>query len=72
MKSWKTTVVGAIFGIGWGAFKMFVLKQPLTASDFQTAAGITLLGAFSKDSNVTGGTIPQNQNWLQKIVGKIF
>lgn len=72
MKSWKTSLTGFVFGVGWLAFKAFVLKQPLDISDFKDSAGFIAVGLLAKDSNVTGGTVPQNQTWAGKAISSIF
>lgn len=58
--SWKTTVVGA-------AIAILVAVQPLIATgkiDWKAvaiAACIALFGYISKDANVTGGNVSNNQ-----------
>lgn len=53
MKNWKTSV----FGLGAGVLNMFAngtnWKQVLVSAAFAA------LGLFSKDNNVTGGTVNQ-------------
>jgi hypothetical protein len=58
--SWKTTVVGAVIAI-------LVAVQPLIATgniDWKAvaiAACIAFFGFISKDANVTGGNVSNNQ-----------
>lgn len=52
--SWKTTLFGAITALG-----VYLASQPgiyATIGQVLTIAGPVLLGIFSKDANVTGGT----------------
>lgn len=53
MKNWKTS----LFGLGAAGLNLFAnganWKQVLFS------VGIAAVGVFAKDSNVTGGTIPQ-------------
>jgi hypothetical protein len=53
MKNWKAS----LFGLGAGALTLFAnganWKQVLFS------VGIAAVGVFAKDSNVTGGSIPQ-------------
>lgn len=58
MKSWKTTLFGAITAAGLG---MSQSEEPIVKSIGQILAviGPILMGLFSKDSNVTGGTVDQ-------------
>lgn len=72
MKSWKTTVAGIIFGAGWIAFKGLVIKQPIDIGDFKDGLGFVGLGLLAKDSNVTGGNVPQNQTWAGKAISSIL
>ena len=62
MKNWKTT----LFGLLGGLFMLFGPRlqgntdaPPLTIGNIGAAAAIALLGAVSKDHNVTGGTNQQ-------------
>jgi len=57
MKNWKTTLFGFLAGGGY----MFLtyLQQGIKPRDAAIGVGIALLGAFSKDNNVTGGTVKQ-------------
>lgn len=71
MKSWKTTIAGIVFGAGWIAFKGIILKQPLDIGDFKDGMGFVALGMLAKDSNVTGGTVPQNQSWFGKVISTV-
>jgi hypothetical protein len=61
MKNWKTTLMGCIAGV-------FALVLPiiqagdfskLETKDFIIAAIAVVWGIVQKDSNVTGGTVPQ-------------
>ena len=55
-KNWKTTVSGVLSALGV-LFPMFGLSAELGQA--VTVVGLALLGLFSKDSNVTGGTVEQ-------------
>jgi len=55
-KNWKTTVSGVLSAAGV-LFPMFGLSAELGQA--VTVVGLALLGLFSKDSNVTGGTVEQ-------------
>lgn len=57
MKSWKTTLCGALAALCTAASQVFPdLKDVLlSAAAFFAALGLV----FAKDSNVTGGTKPQ-------------
>ncbi len=60
MKSWKTTLFGSLGAI-FGALATQVpdnVKPYMIAG--ATVSGI-LFASFTKDSNVTGGTVDQNQ-----------
>jgi hypothetical protein len=56
MKNWKTTVSGIIGALGT-IFPMFGLSPEL--GNAVSVIGITLMGVFAKDSNVTGGKVNQ-------------
>lgn len=59
MKSWKTTLFGALAAVG--AYLQTV-QDPAwlqTVGKALVVAGPLLLGLFAKDSNVTGGTVQQ-------------
>jgi len=58
MKNWKTTLFGAITAAGLG---MTQSSEPIvqTIGQVLSVAGPILLGIFSKDANVTGGTVSQ-------------
>ena len=64
MKNWKTTLSGLVAGLPVAAY---ALSQAYSTGAFtgKTGAalgvsiGLVLLGAYSKDHNVTGGTSPQ-------------
>lgn len=56
-KNWKTTLFGALAAAGGG-----MATQPGTVGTIGQILAILaplLLGLFAKDSNVTGGTVPQ-------------
>ena len=60
-KNWKTTACGAVTGIG--AY-MAAIPEPQWVPIVGKAlvvAGPIMLGFFAKDSNVTGGTVTQDQ-----------
>jgi hypothetical protein len=61
MKNWKTTLFACLT-----AFFAFVLFDPqwfhpvlVSIAKFGAAGGLVGLGLFSKDNNVTGGTVSQ-------------
>ena len=64
MKSWKTSLGGLLAG---APIAIDALVKAYSAGAFTgktggqlaVAIGLILLGLFSKDSNVTGGTTPQ-------------
>lgn len=58
MKSWKTTLFGAITACGMGLSQT---DDPILKTIGQILAilGPVLLGVFAKDSTVTGGTVAQ-------------
>jgi hypothetical protein len=62
--SWKTTLIGAILAI-------VIAVQPLITTgkiDWKAvgiAALVALLGYVAKDSNVTGGTVSNNQTIIK-------
>lgn len=58
MKNWKTTLFGAITAAGLG---MSQSSEAIVQTIGQILAvlGPILLGIFSKDANVTGGTVEQ-------------
>ena len=56
MKNWKTTASGILAAAGqllpmWGV--------PMEVSQAVSVLGLFLLGLFSKDHNVTGGSVQQ-------------
>lgn len=56
MKSWKTTLSGILGAAG----QLFpILGLPAEIGQAVSVIGLALLGFFSKDGNVTGGTITQ-------------
>ena len=59
MKNWKTTLCGLL--LGGGISVDTIIEQGFTKGWKFALIGlaIALLGAFSKDSNVTGGTVKQ-------------
>ncbi len=58
MKSWKTTLFGALTAAGLG---MIQTEDPTLklVGQLMSVLGPVLLGIFAKDGNVTGGTTPQ-------------
>lgn len=58
MKSWKTTLFGAITACGMGLSQTDdpILK---TIGQILSILGPVLMGFFAKDSAVTGGTVAQ-------------
>lgn len=75
MTNWKTTLAGIITGAGLAAQ---AIEQASTAGTFNgktgtqllIAIGIVLLGICSKDYNVTGGTVV-NENNNASVVASI-
>lgn len=65
MKNWKTTLLGALagaamfFGQYANARAADPKAPPITAGNVLPGLAITVLGAFAKDANVTGGTVQQ-------------
>ena len=56
MKSWKTTLSGVLSAAG----QLFpILGLPAEIGQAVSVIGLFLLGLFSKDGNVTGGTVVQ-------------
>jgi hypothetical protein len=56
MKNWKTTASGVLAALGPVLLLIGVPQEVCAAI---TTLGIFLIGLFSKDSNVTGGTVQQ-------------
>ncbi len=58
MKSWKTTLFGAITACGMGLSQTDdpILK---TIGQILAIVGPALMGFFTKDADVTGGTVQQ-------------
>lgn len=52
MKNWKTTLVGLGTGLGYAV--LTGLQSGLKGKDLIISLGLALLGAFSKDHDVTG------------------
>lgn len=52
LTSWKTTLIG--LGIGCGNLFLSALATGIKPKDALISVGITVLGALSKDHNVTG------------------
>ena len=61
MKNWKTTTCGIIAAAGAGVAATYATSDPVVAKIAGIIAAIATaaLGIFSKDSNVTGGTVKQ-------------
>lgn len=57
MKNWKTTLIGV--GTAFVYATISYLQGGMDLKSAAIAAGIALLGSFSKDHNVTGGTSRQ-------------
>jgi hypothetical protein len=57
-KNWKTTLFGGLTAAGMGLSQT---EDPIlkVVGQILTVLGPVLLGIFAKDSNVTGGTVPQ-------------
>lgn len=56
MKNWKTTTSGVLSALG----VLFpVIGIPAEVGQAVSVIGLFLMGFFSKDSNVTGGTVSQ-------------
>jgi hypothetical protein len=60
MKSWKTTLVGALSAAGLVVLQL-VQTGTVDVKTLAIAAGVALIGFFAKDSNVTGGNDSNNQ-----------
>jgi hypothetical protein len=61
-KNWKTTLFGFIGGlpmVGIQVLNAFGQGQTVDFKQLGLGLGVMLLGAFAKDSNVTGGTTQQ-------------
>lgn len=58
MKSWKTTIAGAI-GAAIAAAIPLIQTGTIELKDIAIAATLAFIGFFAKDSNVTGGTKKQ-------------
>ena len=61
MKSWKTTLSGLLVGLPVAADALIKAYEAgsftgKTGMQLLVAIGLVLLGLFSKDNNVTGGT----------------
>jgi hypothetical protein len=56
MKNWKTTVSGIVSAAGM-LLPMFGI--PAEVGNAVSVIGLFLIGLFAKDSNVTGGSVPQ-------------
>ena len=56
MKNWKTTLSGILSALG---ILFPVIGLPVELGQAVSVIGLALLGLFSKDANVTGGTIQQ-------------
>lgn len=58
MKNWKTTVFGGVTAAGMGLSQS---EDPIlkTIGQILVVIGPVLLGIVAKDSNVTGGSVPQ-------------
>jgi hypothetical protein len=55
MKNWKTTLIGILTAIGYTILDSFQ-KGSVDPKTILISAGFAILGGFSKDFNVTGGT----------------
>jgi len=65
MKSWKTSIAGIVAGLPTAIDALvaaYNAGQFTGKSGVQLAIGVglVLLGVWSKDSNVTGGSVKQN------------
>ena len=56
-KSWKTTLAGALAALG--AYLVTLDGYYAVAGQVLLVGGLFLGGLVQKDSNVTGGTVPQ-------------
>lgn len=64
MKNWKTTFGGLLAGAGIGFDALMKAYESgaftgKTGVSLVIAIGLVLLGVYSKDKNVTGGTVQQ-------------
>jgi hypothetical protein len=63
MKNWKTTItgiVGAVLNLAIPIIQAGDLSQ-LTTQKFLISAFMLAIGILSKDFNITGGTVAQNE-----------
>jgi hypothetical protein len=58
MKSWKTTLVGAIGAVAVAVYPLITTGH-IDWRNVGLAALIAIFGFIAKDSNVTGGTVQQ-------------
>lgn len=59
MKSWKTTASGILAALPQVLVLFPQIGLPMEAAQGISALGLFLIGLFSKDSDVTGGTKQQ-------------
>lgn len=57
MKNWKTTLSGVLAAVG---LVLTHIPETSAIGNVLTALGTLFVGLTAKDSNVTGGTTPQN------------
>lgn len=66
MKNWKTTLAGILGGLiitfgpaVGGRLQGDPKAPPITSGNYLPGLAVAILGALSKDKDVTGGTRPQ-------------
>ncbi len=59
MKNWKTTASGVVAALPQILMLFPSIGIPIEIAQAISAIGLFLIGMFSKDSNVTGGTVAQ-------------
>jgi hypothetical protein len=67
MKNWKTTAIGILTAVFYLGYKFFT-HTPIDGQDVIYAVGLTGFGLFSKDANVTGGTVPQSAEAINRTL----
>lgn len=68
MKNWKTTLFGVIGGLAtlFGPHLQGGAGPAVTIGNVVTAGALILLGLVAKDSNVTGGSVAQTPEALNR------
>lgn len=70
MKNWKTTLTGFLGGLAvmFGPHLAGQAGPALTSGNLITGAALTILGLFSKDKDVTGGTVAATPEAETRVV----